>query len=164
VEQFFAAHVFGNKQIDFNKYLKLAGLQMTVTLKDVLSANGKPAPDQRVYSWQKPNEDFTRIGITNPQSCWGKAGLHTGDIIKSVNGVTIRMRNDFRQAIRGTAIGDTVAIEIQRSAGIVKINVVISGYQQPEVHIQHLPNATQKQERIFAQWKDTGTLLKDKPQ
>jgi predicted metalloprotease with PDZ domain len=164
VDQFFAAHVFGNKQIDFNKYLKLAGLQMTVTLKDVLSADGKPAPDQRVYSWQKPNEDFTRIGITNPQSCWGKAGLHTGDIIKSVNGVTIKTRNDFRQAIRGTEIGDTVAIEIQRSAGIVKINVVVSGYQQPEVHIQHLPNATQKQERIFAQWNDSGTLLKSKPQ
>lgn len=160
VEQFFAAHVFGNKKIDFNKYLKLAGLQMTVTLKDALSGDGKPAPDLRIYPWQKPTEDFTRIGITNPQSCWGKAGLHTGDIIKSVNGLTIKTRNDFRQAISGTTVGDTVAMEIQRSPGLAKINVVVSGYQQPEVHIEHSSNATQKQEKIFAQWNDSATLLR----
>jgi len=160
VGQFFADHVFGNKQIDFNKYLKMAGLQMTVTLKDALSSDGKPAPDLRIYPWQKPKENFTRIGITNPQSCWGKAGLHTGEIVRSVNGVTIKTRNDFRQAIRSTTVGDTVAIEMQRSSGIEKINVVISGHQQPEVHIQHSSNATQKQEKIFTQWNDNGTLLK----
>ena len=160
VEQFFADNVFGNKQLDFNKYLKMAGLQMTVTSKDALSGDGKPAPDLRIYPWQKPNEDFTRIGITSPQSCWGKAGLHTGDIVRSVNGITIKTRNDFRQAIRGTTVGETVAMEMQRSSGIEKINVVISGYQQPDVHIQNLSNATQKQEKIFARWNN-GTPLKN---
>ena len=160
VEQFFADNVFGNKQIDFNKYLKMAGLQMTMTSKDALSIDGKPAPDLRIYPWQKPNEDFTRIGITSPQSCWGKAGLHTGDIVRSVNGITIKTRNDFRQAIRGTAVGDTIAMEMQRSSGIEKINVVISSYQQPDVHIQHLSNATQKQEKIFTRWNN-GTPLKN---
>jgi len=164
VNQFFTDHVFGSKQIDFNKYLKLAGLQMTVETKDALSSDGKSAPDLRIYPWQKPNEDFIRIGITNPQSCWGKAGLHTGDIIKSLNGAPIRTRNEFRQAITGATVGDFVAMEIQRSSGIVKINVAISGYQQSEVHIQRLSNATQKQEKIFTQWNDNGALLKKKPQ
>jgi predicted metalloprotease with PDZ domain len=163
VDQFFTDHVFGHKQIDFNKYLKLAGLQMTVAPKDVLSNDGKPAPDLRVYSWQKPNEELIRIGITNPQSCWGKAGLHTGDIIKSLNGVPITTRNDFRQAIRGITVGDTVALEIQKPPGRVKINVVISGYQQPEVRIQHLADATQKQEKIFTQWNENGARSKKEP-
>jgi len=164
VRPFFTDHVFGNKQIDFNKYLKLAGLKMTVALKDVLSGDGKPSPDLRIYPWQKPNEDFIRIGITNPQSCWGKTGLHTGDIIKSLDGVPIRTRNDFRQAITRAKVGDFVTMEIQRSSGIVNINVVISGYQESEVHIQHLSNATQKQEKIFSQWNDNSALLKEKPQ
>jgi len=164
VRPFFTDHVFGNKQIDFNKYLKLAGLKMTVALKDVLSGDGKPSPDLRIYPWQKPNEDFIRIGITNPQSCWGKVGLHTGDIIKSLDGVPIRTRNDFRQAITRAKVGDFVTMEIQRSSGIVNINVVISGYQESEVHIQHLSNATQKQEKIFSQWNDNSALLKEKPQ
>ena len=86
--------------------------------------------------------------------------MHTGEIVRSVNGVTIKTRNDFRQAIRSTTVGDTVAIEMQRSSGIEKINVVISGHQQPEAHIQHSSNATQKQEKIFTQWNDNGTLLK----
>jgi hypothetical protein len=118
----------------------------------------------RVYSWQKPGEDFIRIGITNPQSCWGKAGLHTGDIIKSVNGIPTRMRNDFRQGIRGAKVGDTATMEIQKSSGTVKISVLISGYQQSEVHIQHLPNSTQKQKKIFDQWNDNGTVSKTEPQ
>ena len=164
VDQFFINYVFGNEQIDFNKYLKLAGLQMTVALINVLSADGKLAPDLRIYSWQKLNEDFVRIGITNPESCWGKAGLHTGDIIKSVNGVPIRTRNDFRQAIRGITVGDSVALEIQKSPGIIKINVVTSGYQQSEVHIQHLANATPKQEKIFTQWNDNGPISKKESQ
>ena len=164
VRPFFTDHVFGNKQIDFNKYLKLAGLKMTVALKDVLSGDGKPSPDLRIYPWQKPNEDFIRIGITNPQSCWGKAGLHTGDIIKSLNGVPIRTRNDFRQAITRAKVGDFVTMEIQRSSGIVNINVVISGYQESEVHIQHLSNATQKQEKIFSQWNANSVPLTEKPQ
>jgi S1-C subfamily serine protease len=92
----------------------MAGLQMTVETKDVLSSDGKPAPDLRVYSWQKPNEDFIRIAITNPQSCWGKAGLHTGDIIKSVNGIPTRTRSDFRQGIRDAKVGDTATMEIQK--------------------------------------------------
>ena len=154
VHQFFTDHVFGHKQIDFNKYLKLAGLQMSVALKDALSSDGKPAPDLRIYSWQKNNEDFIRIGITNPQSCWGKAGLHTGDIIKSVKGIPIKTQNDFRQAIRSTKIGDSVAMEIQKSSGIIKINVLINGYQQPEVHIQHLSNISQKQKDIFTRWNE----------
>ena len=108
----------------------------------------------RIYSWQKTNEDFIRIGITNPQSCWGKAGLHTGDIIKSVKGILIRTQNEFRQAIRSAKIGDSVAMEIQGSSGTIKINVLISGYQQPEVHIQHLSNISQKQKNIFNQWNE----------
>jgi len=90
----------------------------------------------------------------------GQSRLHTGDIVRSVNGITIKTRNDFRQAIRGTAVGDTIAMEMQRSSGIEKINVVISSYQQPDVHIQHLSNATQKQEKIFTRWNN-GTPLKN---
>jgi predicted metalloprotease with PDZ domain len=154
VHQFFTDHVFGHKQIDFNKYLKLAGLQMSVALKDALSGDGRPASDLRIYSWQKNNEDFIRIGITNPQSCWGKAGLHTGDIIRSVKEIPIKTQNDFRQAIKSAKIGDSVGMEIQKSSGVIKINVLINGYQQPEVHIQHLSNISQKQKDIFTRWNE----------
>jgi len=154
VHPFFTDHIFGSKEIDFNKYFKLAGLQMNVALKDMLSDDGKPVPDLRIYSWQKKNEDFLRIAITNPQSCWGSAGLHTGDIIKSVNGTPIKTTNDFRQVIRSLKIGDSIALEVERPSGIIKINVLIKGYQQPEVKIQHLSALSQKQKNLFTQWNE----------
>jgi predicted metalloprotease with PDZ domain len=162
VHSFFSDYVFGSREIDFNKYLKLAGLQMNVALKDARAGDGKPIPDLRIYSWQKKGEDFLRIVITNPQSCWGKAGLHTGDIIKLIKGIPMKTTNDFRQLIRNLQIGDSVAMEVEKPSGILKINVLIKGYQQPEVKIQPLANASQKQKNLFAQWNDSDTLLKKK--
>jgi predicted metalloprotease with PDZ domain len=157
VHQFFQDHVFGSKQIDFNKYLELIGLKATSEWKEVLSADGQPSPDLRVYSWQNPNENFIRLGITNPASCWAKAGLHTGDIIKSVNGTIIKAARDFRQLIREAKIGDKVLVEVEQPAGKLKANVLITGYQQPEVHIVPIAGATEIQKNLFRQWINNGT-------
>ena len=152
VHQFFQDHVFGIKQIDFNKYLRLAGLQMEYTWKEVLSEDGKPAPDLRVYAWQEKNENFIRLGITNPQSSWGKAGLHTKDIIRSINGTILKTQEDLRRLIRNAKVGDTVVMEIQRLSVKRKVNVLITGYQQAEVHVTQLNQQTERQKNIFTQW------------
>jgi predicted metalloprotease with PDZ domain len=156
VHQFFQDHIFGNKQIDFNKYLRLAGLQMEYTWKDVLSEDGKPAPDLRVYAWQEKNENLIRLGITNPQSCWGKAGLRTKDIIRSINGAILKTQEDLRRLIRNVKVGDTVVMEIQRLSDKRKVNVLITGYQQPNVSITPFDKATEKQKKIFTQWINNG--------
>ena len=158
VHQFFEDHVFGNKKIDFDKYLKLAGLQMSLTWKDVLSNDGKPAPDLRVYSWQENKENFIRLGITNPSSCWAKAGLHTGDIVKSIDGTILKTERDLRQLIRIAKIGDMVAMEIQKPSGMVKTNILITGYQQPEIHITPIIGAIEKKKKIFTQWMNNGNF------
>jgi len=152
VHQFFQDHVYGSKQIDFNKYLQLIGLQYTMEWKDVLSNDLKPVPDLRVFSYQLPGENIVRIGITNPASLWGKSGLHTGDIIKTINGKTLAAAADFRPIIRNAKTGDTVLLEVERPTGIVKINVLILGYQQPVVHIMQKPATTGKQQKQYEQW------------
>jgi predicted metalloprotease with PDZ domain len=152
VHPFFLDYVYGSKQIDFDKYLELAGLRLNTAWKDVLSVDGKALPDLRVYAWQAPNEIVTRLGITNPASCWAKAGLHTGDVIKKINGAMKTTARDFRQLIRVLKVGDVVNIEVQQPTGVLKANVLITGYQQPEVHITGLNGATEKQKRLFSQW------------
>jgi len=152
VHEFFQDHVFEKKQIDFDRYIKLLGLKATMEWKDVLSAEGKVAPDLRVYSWQKPGERLIRLGITNPASCWGKAGLHTGDIIKSLNGKPVNSPRDFRQLIRDVKVGDKVSVEVTQSTGTFKTDVLVTGYQQPEVHIVPAAGANEKQKRLFTQW------------
>jgi predicted metalloprotease with PDZ domain len=156
--QFFVDHVYGSKQIDFNKYLKLIGLEMSIVWKEGSSADGTAIPDLRVYPWQAPNENVIRVGITNPGSCWAKAGLHTGDVIRTVNGTTIKQAREFRQLLRNVKLGDTVVVEVQRGASAFKANVLITSYQQPEVHVKELLQPTEKQKRLLNQWVNGKTL------
>ena len=151
VQSFFNDHVFGSKAIDFKKYLRLAGLEYTIEWKDVLDSENKPVPDLRVFTYQLPGENNTRIGITNPQNCFGRSGLHTGDIIRSVNGQTVS-NGEFRSLIRSAKIGDTIIIEVERSTGNAIINVMITGYQQPVVHIIRTAVQTERQKKLFEQW------------
>jgi predicted metalloprotease with PDZ domain len=152
VHQFFNDHVYGSKQIDFSRYVKLIGLQHTIEWKDVLSSDQKAVPDLRAFVYQVPGENVLRIGLSNPTVAWGRAGLHTGDIVKTVNGKTLANALDFRSIQRNANIGDTIVVEVERPSGIQKINVLITGYQQPVVHITQMPTITEKQRRLYEQW------------
>jgi predicted metalloprotease with PDZ domain len=152
LRSFFQDYLFGKKPVDFDKYLRSMGMQKTLTWKDVMT-DGKPSPDLRIYVWQAPNETALRVGITDPSSCWGKAGLHTGDILKSVNDTIVKTAVEFRQQLRTAKIGDTIIVEVQRPTGTKEINVVVAGYKQPEVQITEINDATEKQKRLLAQWK-----------
>ena len=106
----------------------------------------------RAFSYQLPGENILRIGISNPTGAWGRSGLHTGDIIKTVNGKVLTNPADFRSMQRNAKIGDTILVEVERSSKLVKINVLITGYQQPVVHITQIPAITDKQEKLYEQW------------
>ena len=158
VHQFFQDHVFGMKQIDFDNWLKLIGLRSKVEWKDATSPDGKSTADLRVYVWQDPTEGFLRIGITNPASCWAKAGLHTGDKLISVNGNTIPTIRQFRQFTSGIKIGDTVTVDVDSPTGRKKAEVHVTGYQIPEVQINTVPLVTEKQKRLYEHWMNNGVF------
>ena len=149
---FFKNYVSGNKTIEFDGYLKLLGLHSTISWTDARDEQGKPLPDFRVYAWQPLSENIARLGITDPASCWGKAGLHTGDQILTVNGNKIKTAADFRLLIRTLKIGDKLSIEVRQPKGVLKTNIVISGYSQPSVQLSEMPVTTAKQRRMYAEW------------
>ena len=152
VHQFFVDHVYGGRQIDFSKYLKLIGLQYTIEWKDVLSNDQKPVPDLRAFVYQLTGENVFRIGLSNPMVSWARAGLHTGDIVKTVDGKSLTNAMDFRTIQRKAKIGDTIIVEVDRPSGVQKIKVLITGYQQPVVRITPMPTITEKQKRLYEQW------------
>ena len=148
---FFDECIYGNKTLDFNRYLKLVGMQMGVTWKEVTDLNHKPVADLRVYAFLSEDRRV-KLGITDPSGCWGKAGLHTGDIIVAVNKITVKNVYDFRQEIRKGQVGDTVSLEIQRPSGIVKTRVALSAYQRPSVQIAQIKEATLQQQKLREEW------------
>ena len=150
--QFFEDHVRGNKPIDFSKYLGLIGMKMNISPTDATNEEGKKIADMRVYAFQNDGEIAIRFATTDPQSVWAKAGLHTGDILKSVNDKPIKAEREFFGMIRTLKIGDKVVIEVEKPTGPKKIPVVIEGYKRTNVEISEIPGASERQKSLLRAW------------
>jgi predicted metalloprotease with PDZ domain len=151
-QQFFNDYIKGNKLFDFNAYLQLIGLHATVSWKNAQQDDGKPAPDLRVYAFIPRNQADLQIGIIDPSNCWGKAGLHTGDRLLSINDSPMTSRNEFYSYLRRVRMGDTLYIAIQKPTEIWKTKIVITGYKQASVKIGETASASEKQKALRSSW------------
>jgi len=152
VHLFFENHIRGNKMIDFDKYLIALGLKMNITKKLLLGEDKKPAADGSVYAWNDAAAHAIKLGVTNPQGCWGKAGLHTGDVLLKMNDSTISSTNDFFSWVDKLKPGDTVNIEIKRKDKISSTKVYLTSVNVTLVSIENLPKPSGKQERLYSEW------------
>lgn len=141
----------GGKRIDFDRYLGLIGLRTQVQWKPAMDQD-KPRLDLRIFAWKPPGEPELRLTIVDPESVWGRAGLHSGDRLLSVNGAAPRTWGDFRNILRGLVLGDTVRMEVGRGADRQVTTVVATGYIQPVVRIVPLPGATPAQRALRDRW------------
>jgi predicted metalloprotease with PDZ domain len=151
---FFQNYLYEGKPIDFVTWLGLLGLRLQHDQFPATDPQGRPLPDTRVYSWTLRDDTSVRIGITNPNSCWALAGLHTGDIIASINGRPMHTRQDFQVALGTLNIGNTVTINIKKGAATTPYTVYMSGYTTPLIHLTQDPAAIPKQQRLLRQWLD----------
>lgn len=153
MHSFFETYVRAGHGIDFNRYLGLIGLRMRLSWAAAREPDGIPEPDLRVYAWEPPGESFPALGITDPESCWGRGGLHTGDIITGVNGKPVASAADFRALVRRLHAGDTLAVEVRHQGSSMHTVVTISGHDRPSVRIEEVDGATERQRTLRARWE-----------
>jgi len=149
---FFDNYISGDKLFDFNNYLRLLGLRSTVSWKDAMDDDGKPEADLHVYAYLPRNEKMLSIGMMNPANCWGKAGLHTGDKLVSINATALNSAGDFYDLLHNIHIGDTLSVAVQKPTGLWKTKVIITGYKQAVVRIEEIKDATAKQQELRKEW------------
>src|SRR5687767_13006385 len=152
VRAIFDAHVRGAGPIDVNRYLDAIGLRAEVTQEPARTPQGDASPDLRVFAWQPDGEQRVALLINNPSSAWGRAGLHTGDRVVSINGQAIASVRDFRAAIVSARIGDTVVVRVQRPNGPFRATVRVTGYTYPRVRLEERLEATPLQRRRREKW------------
>lgn len=152
VAGFFDAHVRGSTPIDFDRYLRLVGLSPVAKWAPAVDASGKPQPDYRITAWLPEGDRQLKLLVTNPNSVWARAGLHTGDRLVSVDGRPIRSWLEFRGVLRTLAIGATLRFEISRPGGPFATNVVVTGYDRPSVTIEEISGMAEKQRRLRDSW------------
>ncbi len=149
---FFEAHVRNAGPIDFDHYLRMIGMRTQVLWSPALGSDGKPEPDLRVSALSVAEDSTLRIRITNPASAWGRAGLHTGDRLVSLDGRPVATTTDFRSWLGKLNVGDTAQVEVMRNGAGSKVLVSINSYDRPTVRIVEIADATSAQRRLRAQW------------
>jgi predicted metalloprotease with PDZ domain len=152
VHAFFEAHVRGAQPIPFDRYLGLMGMRAVVT-RQPLVRDGQPVPDLRIRAWNAPPDSALSLLIGDPQSVWGRAGLHSKDRVVSVNGESPKTWTELRPILGRARIGDTLRFVVQAPAAAPRnVTVVVTGYDRPFVRIETLPSATEKQRRLRDAW------------
>ena len=149
---FFESYVRGARPMDFDRYLRTIGMRAVVSWSPALNREGKPEPDLRVFALNVPEDSVLRLRITDPNSAWGRAGLHTGDRLVSVDGQPITTFTEFRAWVGKLRVGDTARVEVMRDGAVSKVTVVIPGYDRPVVKIEETAAATSEQKRLRARW------------
>jgi len=152
IHTFFEAHVRGARPLDFDRYLRIIGMRTQVSWSPAVSSDEKPQPDVRLSAFNTVDDPVLRIHLSTPDSVWGRAGLHTGDQLVSLNGQPVTSSADFRSRLGQLRIGDTAPVEIIRNGVASQVSVAIAGYDRPTVRIVAIANATPEQLRLRAQW------------
>ena len=149
---FFEAHVRGARPLDFDHYLRIIGMRTEVSWSPAVSSDGKPQPDVRLSAFSTADNPVLRLHLSTPASVWGRAGLHTGDQLVSLNGQPVASSADFRSRLGQLHIGDTARVQIIRNGAVSQVSVAIAGYDRPTVQIVEIAGATPEQLRLRTQW------------
>jgi predicted metalloprotease with PDZ domain len=148
----FDGYVRNAGAIDFDRYLAPLGLRLRTSWGPAMGNDGKPAPDLRAWGWEQEGEPYLRLRVADPNSVWGRAGLHTNDQIVSINGAPVRTWPELREILQGLGIGDSVEIVVQRPSGRFDARVVIEGFYRPTVSIESVASPSERQRRLLAAW------------
>lgn len=147
---FFDDHIYQATPLDLDQYLGFIGLHANVSWSPAVDRDGKPVVDMRISPMSF--EGDLKLRITNPQSTWGKAGLHTGDKPVSADGAPIVNWSDFRAWLRKIKIGDTGHLVIVRDGVSKMIEVPFVAFNVPTVRLTEIDGASPKQLRLRADW------------
>lgn len=154
LDRVFATQVRGSALIDVTPVVERLGLALSVDTVPAVDSSGAPLPDLRL------GFDFTRQGaplrlvVSNPASAWSQAGLRTGDELLTIAGHEVQSFGDLRRVLGTLRVGDTTLVEIARAGAGQRLRVGVTGYREPRVRFNDVPEVTSGMRARRARWLD----------
>ncbi|MGH7494485.1 MAG: M61 family metallopeptidase [bacterium] len=144
--EFFEKYVRGTAELDFNKYLGYAGLEV----------QEMPALDVKPSLGISIRDDNGRVVIqqVNSGTAGYDAGLNVGDEILSLNGFRLRA-NQLQQRLSDFNAGDKVQLTLFRNDQLRQFEVALRASEALEVTVKHSENPSELQKKIYASWLNT---------
>jgi predicted metalloprotease with PDZ domain len=141
--EFFEATAQSRKELDYNRYLKQAGLAADVQLQ--------PAGIYVGIEFEPGDGSFPRIKRVVPNSPAERAKLDAGDLLVSMNDERLSFEN-FRSRLHSHAIGETIRLTVLRSQRIVNMNIVPVEFQEVRWQVIESSRPTPEQLELKDAW------------
>ena len=94
------------------------------------------------------------LAATYATGSWARAGVRTGDVVESFNGVHPSTVSQLLAALRRLRVGDTVSLDVRRRGAAAHVNVILRGYDRPRVRLVDMKTITPEQRQRRARWLD----------
>lgn len=147
---FFERYIRHAAALPFAASLALAGLTLEVNMSPAVDDAGHPQPDLRVWAQLLRGEPSPRLILFSREGAWPAAGLATGDRIVSWNGQPMTTMAPFRTSLRSLAIGDSVALDVERDGARRHAVVRLASYDTHRVSFREVAAAGARERRVRA--------------
>jgi predicted metalloprotease with PDZ domain len=141
--EFFEAAVQSRKELDYNRYLRHAGLSVGVQLQ--------PATIYLGIEFDPGEGNLPRLRRIARNSPAERAKLDAGDVLVAMNDERLTFEN-FRSRLHSHSIGETIKLTVLRGQRLLNLNIVPVEYQEVRWQLNELLRPTPEQLQLKEAW------------
>jgi predicted metalloprotease with PDZ domain len=135
-DEFYQMTAQSRQELDYNRYLRQAGLQVEVSKQ--------PATMYLGIQFDQGDSGLPRITRVMPNSPAERSRLDVGDHLVSINDARLTFEN-FRSRLRVHTIGETIKLTVLRGERLVTLNITPVEFQEERWQIIEIPQPTPAQ-------------------
>jgi len=143
-EAFFADHVHDTEEMDYNRFLKYAGLELRVE-------TDKKAPKVYLGISTSGDEKETKIRNVTPESPAFKAGLDSDDILLAIDAKRAHKSN-LDLLLKKYSAGDTIRVSVFRRSELHHFDVELTEALPDKYEIKEIEEPSKLQQKIKKSW------------
>lgn len=142
-DEFYDIHVRSRRDLDYDRYLKQAGLQVEVIKQ--------PSSIYAGIEFEQANGNQVRVRRVVPNSPAERARLDAGDILLAMSNERLTFDN-FRSRLHSHRIGETVKLTVLRGERLLSLEIIPMEFQEQRWAITEISNPTPQQVELRNRW------------
>ncbi len=141
--EFYHAVAQSHEQLDYNRYLRQAGLTVEVSLQ--------PASIYLGIEFEQGESNLLRIRRVVANSPAERAKLDVGDFLIAMNDERLTFEN-FRSRLHSHTIGETIKLTVMRGQRLLTTNIIPIEFQEERWQLNENPRPTAEQVQLKSSW------------
>ncbi len=142
--EFFDSYIYGTGQLNYNKYLNFAGLELV----DGNSGNNSPFLGLNT----KKKDDKLVVTFVDSEGPSWDADINVNDEIIAIN--EFRVGDKISDWISKYKVGEKVKLLISRAGLLREVEITLENNPKSKFRVVKMKNATSEQKELFEGWMD----------